>query len=70
MRLNIEILAPWLLGKLNSWHTWKIWMFHTWTYRKFGSTTKEYAWGVRILGLHCHLTTDATYKGVGFSVNF
>jgi hypothetical protein len=62
MRINIEIIAPWLLGNIKKPYTWKIWLYHTYS-TVFDS-------GFRLLGVHVHVTKAAKWSGLGVSLNF
>lgn len=63
MRLNISFIAPWLHGK-----PIKTWIFHYWRRGK-GIIRENPDYGVYILGFVFHLTWDAYWSGISFSIN-
>jgi hypothetical protein len=66
MRLNIEIIAPWLTHKRGPL---KKWFFHYHHNQKGIIQGKPY-WFVRVAGINITLTRDALWNGIGVSINF
>ena len=63
MRLNLIWEAPWLSGP-----PLEPWLWHHW-FRKNGIVSGRSDMGLRILGFTMHLSFDALWSGISFSIN-
>ena len=63
MRLNIEWIAPWIIGK-----PYRYWLIHWW-YNKKGLIRNKSSFGFTLIGFYVSVSKDALWSGFSISIN-